>query len=352
LQDPTPWVVATALSFTVETAGKRQIRVAQARADTETRRWHLAEMLWQARSELRRALVARALAQRSVALAENEVRLNQRFLDFVDTQIRFGLGVGQDRLTALTNLARTQVQLRTSRGELTTAEAQIAAATGIAVENLPLGQLAALDLDTLPALDAGDLGALRDAGIVNRLTVRHALADYTVTEEALRMAVAKQYPDISFGPGYTYDRGDHAITLATSASIPLLHDERDAIAEALAVRSRAAAQFEAAQAQALGEIETAAARIRAAYAAFDEARDVEETANAAVSEANRRLNAGAADRGVVLTAELGLALAQRARLDALKAVTDAAGNLEDGVQRPIWPQSKLTIQRPAGSALE
>jgi outer membrane protein TolC len=352
VDDPSPWVVATALSFTIETAGKREIRIAQAQADTETRRWHLAETLWQARAELRRALVARGLAQRSVTLAENEVKLNQAFLDWVDTQIRFGVGVGQDRLTAQTNLARAQVQLRTSRGDLATAEAQIAAAAGIAIENLPLGQLASVDVDALPAPDANDAGRLRDLGIVNRLTVRHALADYSVTEEALRQAVAKQYPDLNVGPGYSFDRGDHAIHLGLSATLPILHDERDAIAEAVALRGRAAAQFQAAQSQALAEIDTAAARARAAYAALDEARSVEDSASRSVSEVERRLTAGAADRGAVLTAQLGLALAQRARLDAVRAVTDALGSLEDGVQRPIWPASNLTIQRPDGPTPE
>ena len=54
LEDPTMWVVSAALSFTLETGNKREIRVDQARADTETRRWHLAELLWLGRSDLRR----------------------------------------------------------------------------------------------------------------------------------------------------------------------------------------------------------------------------------------------------------------------------------------------------------
>jgi outer membrane protein, heavy metal efflux system len=352
VDDPSPWVVGTALSFTIETGGKRQIRLAQARADTETRRWHLAETLWQARAELRRALVARALAQRSVTLAENEVTLNQNFLDWVETQIRFGAGVGQDRLTAQSNLARAQVQLRTSRGDLATAEAQIASAAGIAVENLPLDQLAPLDIDALPEPDTNDIGALRELGVVNRLTVRHALADYTVTEEALRQAVAKQYPDVSIGPGYSFDRGDHTLHLGIGFTVPLLHTERDGIAEAVAVRSRAAAQFQAAQSQALGEIDTASARAGAAYAALTEAKGVEESARNAVAETERRLRAGAADRGVVLTSQLGLALAERASLDALRALTDALGSLEDGVQRPLWPVSRLALQRPDRSTPE
>src|SRR4029453_248465 len=110
--------IATALAFPIETAGKREIRVAQAQADTETRRWRLAEMLWLAGTEWRRAVVVHGIAQQSVALAEGELALRADYLDWVDTQIRFGLGIGADRLTALTNLARAQAQLRTAQGEL------------------------------------------------------------------------------------------------------------------------------------------------------------------------------------------------------------------------------------------
>jgi len=352
LGDPDIWAVAAGLSFTIETAGKRQIRVAQAQADTETRRWRLAELFWQARTELRRAFVARALAQQSIALAEGEVTLRQSYLEWVDTEIRFGLGIGADRLTALTNLARAQAQLRTARGDLATAEAQIAAATGLATENLPLEQLGPVAVDAVPPPEANELGTLREMGIVNRLTVRHALADYAVTEEALRLAVASQIPDVTFGPGYTYDRGDHAITIASNAVIPLLHDQRDTIAQAVDVRSRMAAQFLAAQSQALGEIDTAAARYGATYIELTDARNQESIARMTVDEVERRLMAGAADRGEVLTAQLNLAVAERVSLDALRIVTDALGSLEDGVQRPIWPTSALALQRPDSPLLE
>jgi outer membrane protein TolC len=346
LQDPTIWVVAAALNFTIETADKREIRVSQARADTETRRWHFAELLWQARSDLRKAIVARDLARQSVSLAEAELKLRADYVDWVETQIRFGIGIGSDRLTAQTNLSRAEAQLRTANGDLTTAEAQIAAATGIAIENMPLAQVMPVVTDTVPAPDSYDLGSLRDAAIVNRLSVRHALADYAVTEQALRLALARQYPDINIGPGYTYDRGDHAITVAASAVIPLLHDESDAIAQAVNIRSTAAAQFQAAQSAALADVGTASARYRAAYAPWLEAKNAETLAGNAVDEVQRRLMAGAADRGEVLTAQIGLALAQRATLDALRLVVDALGALEDGVQRPLWPVSTLVVQRP------
>jgi outer membrane protein TolC len=346
LGDPTTWVLAAALNFVIETGDKREIRIDQARADTETRRWHLTELLWQARAELRRGMAARDLANRSIALAEGELALRENYLDWVETQIRFGLGVGSDRLTAQTNLVRAQAQLRAARGELATAEAQIAAATGIAIENLPLTQLMPIVTEEVPAPQSYDLGAMRDIAIVNRLTVRHALADYAVTEQALRQALARQYPDVNIGPGYNYDRGDHAITIAASAIVPLLHDESAAIDQAVKTRSTAAAQFQAAQSTALAEVDSATARYRAAYTAWMDARNGETVAVTTRDEVQRRLMAGAADRGEVLTGDIGLALAQRATLDALKLTIDALGALEDSVQRPIFPASTLAVQRP------
>jgi outer membrane protein TolC len=182
--------------------------------------------------------------------------------------------------------------------------------------------------------------------IVNRLTVRHALADYAVTEQALRQALAQQYPDVNLGPGYTYDRGDHAITVAAGAQIPLLHDQSAAIAQAVNVRTTAAAQFQAAQSTALSDVDGALTRYGAAYTAWSDAKNGQALAGTAADEAQRRLTAGGADRGELLTAQINLALSQRATLDALKLTVDALGALEDSVQRPIWPVSRLSIQRP------
>ena len=352
LQDPTIWVISAALSFVLETGNKREIRVDQARADTETRRWHLTELLWQGRSDLRKALTARDLANMSVRLFEDELRLREDYLDWVETQIRFGVGIGPARLEAQTNLVRAQVQLRTARGDLATAEAQIAAAAGIAIENLPLPQVMPVVTDTIPAPESYDHGDLRDMALINRLSVRHALADYAVSEQALRQALAQQYPDINLGPGYTYDRGDHAITVAAGAQVPLLHDQSAAIAQAVNVRATAAAQFEAAQSVALGEVDGALTRYGAAYAAWSEAKNAQTLAVTTSEEVQRRLNAGAADRGELLTAQINLALSQHATLDAFKLAVDALGALEDSVQRPIWPVSRLSIQRPDSASAE
>jgi cobalt-zinc-cadmium efflux system outer membrane protein len=339
-----PWTMATSVGFTIETAGKRRIRSAQARAATQTLRWQFAETLWRARQEVRKALLSRQLAQLSLTLAEREVALRESFNAWVDTQIRFGAAAQPDRLAAQTSLAQAQGQLRTAQGELAAAEADLAASLGIVGENLPLAQVVPVAIDILPDPAATPPGIWRQWSVTNRLSVNHALADYEVAEQDLRMAVAKQYPDISFGPGYSYDKGDGVITLALGLTLPLFHGERAQINAAMAVRQKAAMQFEAIQAQALAEVDTALARYRAAYAALAQTRDAEAATTSAAASVERRLRMGAADRGELLTGQLAAVIGRRATLEALRTALSAFDAIENSVQRPVWPASSLALE--------
>ena len=341
-----PWTVAAALGFTIETGGKRGIRSAQALADTEARRWQLAETLWKVRAEIRAALVARTLAEDTLKLAESEAALRQSFSTWAENAFRYG-SIGQpERLNAMVNLAQSQAALRTARGEAAAADAALAAAVGVTAARFPFNEIAGPDLRAIPDPASTDLAALRHQALVNRLSVRRALADYDISEQSLRMAVAKQYPDISFGPGYIYDKGDRGVSLSLGFTLPLFHGSQAAINEALAARAKAAAQFESEQSTALSEIEIAAVRFGAAYAAWREAQSAEAASVQAAEAADKRLALGAADRSDVVAAGLARIVAERATQDALKVVLDALAALETGIQEPIWPPSTLRPERP------
>lgn len=343
-----PWILTTALDFTIETGGKRGIRATQARATTQSLRWAFAETLWRTRQDVRRALLERELAQLGLTLAEQEAALRSRYADWIETEIRFGAATQPDRLVARTSLAATQAQLRTARGDLDTADANLANALGVVGENLPVAQLVTVDLDTLPDADATPQATWRGWSVLNRLSVNHALADYQVAEQELRLAVARQYPDIALGPGYSFDKGDGVINLGIGVTLPLFHGGRAQIDQALAQRQKAARQFELVQAQALGEVEAALARYRSSHAAWQQSRQAEAAAASAATAEQRRLSLGAADRGELLTAQIAASVAQRGTLDALRAAVAALSAIEDSVQRPVWPASGLTIdQNPA-----
>jgi outer membrane protein TolC len=349
--DVSPWTVATSIDFTIETAGKREIRTDQARAQTETLQWQLAETLWAIRTQVRKAVIVRAYAQEAAALAEQEVMLRLNYQDWVQTEIRFGAVAQPDLLAAQTNVAQAENQLRQARGATAIADDGLAAALAIPTGSVPLAHVAAPPLDMLLRPERADLGTLRDIGLVNRLSVRHALANYQVTEQNLRVLIAQQYPDINLGPGYAFDRGDHLLSLSIGFTVPLFHGQDNAIAQALALRGKSAAQFESVQSQTMGEIDTALTRYRAAYASAAEAQNALGIARATVESVHRRITMGAADRGEILTAQILLVQAQRFLLDAQKASWDAIAALEDSVQHPIWPASKLAADEPNPSEL-
>ena len=347
-----PWTIAAAVGFTIETAGKREIRVAQARADTEARRWQFAETLWRAREDVRKAVLARQLAEAALALAEQEAGLRRSFTQWVDAEFRFGAVAQPDRLAAQTALTQAEIQFRSAGGDLAAADAALASSVGLAAENLPLAGIPPVAIDELPDPATLEPATLRRWGLVDRLSISHALADYAVTEQDLRMAVAKQYPDIAFGPGYSFDKGDKGVTLSLGFTLPLFHGEGAAIDQAIAARRKAATTFEAAQADALAQVDTALARYRAAFPALATARDGEAAAGRAAKAAERRLNMGDADRGEFLTAQIAWVESRRAALDAHLASFDALIALEDAIQRPVWPQSRLTVQRPDSKPAE
>ena len=335
-----PWSLAAALGFTIELGGKRGIRTAQAQFNRESLSWQYAETLWRVRQEVRKALIAQQLAERALQLSEREVELRKIFSTWVENQFNYGAVAQPDRLVAATNLAQAQAMLRTARGDLVTAHSALAAAIGITSAKLPQGEIAVLPVEALSRLDLTDAG-LRDAAVINRLSLRRALADYNSTEQALRLTVAKQYPDVAFGPGYIYDKGDRGVTLNLGFTLPLFHGSRNPIDEALAARAKSAAAFEVEQASALSALESSLAGSTAAIAALAEAKAAENASVSASEAAHRSLDKGLADRGDVVAAQLSYLVAERGTLDALRAVLSATGSIEDATQRPYWPQSAL-----------
>src|SRR6266481_8057148 len=182
-----PWTIASAIGFTIETGDKRQIRIAAATAETEARRWQLAETLWHARQDVRKAVLVLAAARQGLGLAEAERDLRRSYRDWVETQIRFGAAALPDRLAAQTSLAQAEAQLRMAQGEVATLGADLATAIGLGAGTTIT--TAPISLDPLPDPAANEPQSLHDWGLINRLNLRHALADYLVLEQALRLAL-------------------------------------------------------------------------------------------------------------------------------------------------------------------
>jgi CRISPR system Cascade subunit CasA len=196
-----------------------------------------------------------------------------------------------------------------------------------------------------PAATPDDFIDWRRDAALSRRDVLRAIADYDLAENALRLEIANQYPTVSLGPAYNYDHGVTKLPFGLSLTLPPWDLNRGAIAQAEAARAAAGRSLELAQANALAEVDTAAAALSQARKELSRTRDGDlPVAERAAAAAARSVDAGQADRvdelaarGAVLDARLNL-------LDAQHTAATAAAGVEDALRRSFDPAETAAIQ--------
>ncbi len=243
-----PWTVALALSWPFEPVAKRQARVARSRAETRLAALDLAATLWQLRQEVARAWEELALARAEEALAGEEVSGRRALLHWVETLLRFGAGSQPDVLAAQGELARAEAQAAASATAIVKAKGDLARALGLPLEGMERIQLAPAELQALPEASTFGTAELGGEAVRNRLDLDRAVAAYARAEAALAAEVAAQVPDLSLGPGLTYDQGQKKLVFGVGLSLPNPPAARAAIRAAWFARERAAGEVERVQA--------------------------------------------------------------------------------------------------------
>jgi len=104
------------------------------------------------------------------------------------------------------------------------ARATLAGAVGVSVHALDAARISLQVWTPLPPHP--NERTLRRAALLRRSDVLAALAEYAATEAALRLEIAKQYPDVHLGPGYSYDQGQDKWTIGFSATLPIFDQNR------------------------------------------------------------------------------------------------------------------------------
>ena len=154
--------------------------------------------------------------------------------------------------------------------------------------------------------------------------LRAAEAAYAASEAKLRLEISRQYPAISLGPVYEYDRVEHAIGLGLGVTIPLFDRNQGNIAAAAESRERARMRFSntllsASHAEAEARIRLdAAERILQVYRT-GAMRQVQDAADAL----EVRLRAGQADVIEMLAAQRAIGEARARVLELEETVATA-----------------------------
>ncbi len=344
-----PFIWGPALDIPIETAGKRGYRVDQASHLSEAARLAIGNEAWKVRAQVRDALLALYAARQRSMFLSRKADAAQQIVQMVMKRRAVGENSGPDVNAAVLAATQAEADLAAARSTEQDARAQLAAAIGVPVSALDGIQL---DLDefgtVLPAPPAAD--AQRDA-IFHRADLLGSLAEYAAAESALQLEVAKQYPDIHLGPGYTYDTGTHKIGFGLAGiTLPVFDQNQGGIAQAEAKRKEAAVRTAALQDTILGDLDHALTRYRASLDAVQLADSHLATARRQIDSQAAGFAAGNADRLAFTQAKADYEANAVAHLDAVIAARQAADALEDAMQRPLAPEAagneSLTGQEP------
>jgi outer membrane protein, heavy metal efflux system len=333
-----PMTIGPMIDFFIDTAGKEKYRASEAKRLAGAARWDLATAGWQVRGRVRDALLDLWAARRRVALAQTRLDLRQQLVGLLERRLAVGeadaLEVARERI----DRDKTAMALRDAEAAAEAAKTKLAAAIGLPAAALDGSRLSFGAFERGDPLAAPlDEAQLRRRALTGRTDIEAALDRYRASQAALQRAIAGQYPDLTLGPGYQYDAGTNKFGInAATAELPVFNQHQGQIAEAVAKREQAAAEFTALQAEIISAIDAAVARRNAARRALATADALFAAAERREAQVAASFRAGEIDRPTLVTAEIETATARLARFDALDKELRAVGALEDALQRPLF----------------
>lgn len=328
------WIAGTYgvdFDWTVETAGKRGRRLDVAHANVRAAAARVIDATWKARAAVRKALLELYAAEQRAKFIGDAVARQDELLKVIGERIN--AGAESRSATAQPRLLQAQLRLQAADAAkgAALARAALAEALGMSTSGFVGVKFSFAPFEGLP----GRRVAHRRAALTHRADVLAALADYAAAEGALRLEIAKQYPDLHLNPGYQLDAGENKWTVGLGLTLPILNQNRGPIREAEAKRRELAAKFNAVQAKVLADCDRAAAAVSAARAKVAVTDELLAAQAKQIESEQRLVTAGEGDKLALLAAQVERATTLTARLDALIELQAALGALEEATQAPL-----------------
>ena len=167
------------------------------------------------------------------------------------------------------------------------------------------------------------------------MDLRRLLAEYAAADEALRLELARQYPDINLGGGYSWEVEENIFQLLPIISLPLMNQNEGPIAEARAKRIEVAAEFTQLQQSIISRANSALTRYHGSLDAYAQASSSAAFSAKRLAAIQRAAELGDIDALALATIQLETVVAEQSKLTTLGSAQTALGALEDAVERPL-----------------
>jgi outer membrane protein TolC len=343
-----PWALgASSLNFPIETAGKRGYRVAQAERLADAISIGVGEAAWRVRSTVRTALLNYVIAHREYDLARAYEVASERIAQLLQERIDAGAASAPELNLALANLAAAKLKAAKAQSSVPETLNSLATALGVPISALQDVRFVWPDLEHPPDGSSLTPAHLQRLALLDRLDLRRVLAQYAAADEALKLEIARQYPDINLAGGYSWEVNENIFELLPVVTLPVMNQNQGPIAEARAKRAQVAAQFIALQDSVIAQANGVLMRYRGALAALREASRSLAFSEERLTGMRRAADLGDIDALTLATAQLETVVAEQSKLTALAGTQTALGALEDAVQRPMESGDLKSFKLPA-----
>jgi outer membrane protein TolC len=326
---------SAALDLPLSAISQRSLQTALADSRVRAARADYAARYWQLRAELRAGLRDWLLAERQSRLLQSSLADQQALAAAYRQRLREGAATPAELQQADLAALQTQRELSAAAARAGAARARLAQALGVSIAAVTGLNFAWPDLEQPAMPPVAQLTPLREQALLSREDVEHALADYDSRELELRLQLRAQYPQLTLGPGYTYDHGIRKLDFNLSLSLPVFNRNAGPIAEAEARRAAAGARLEGVQAQVLNEIDAALLALQSQLQALAQTRAQTALAAQQLEQTRTGVAAGADDRIALLNAEVVSFSSQLAELAAIDQAQQSLAALEDALRVPL-----------------
>jgi outer membrane protein TolC len=341
-----PWGIAFAPTFVIETGGKRGARIALARVRIGVAEAAIRAEAWRTVALVRREALDAITADRDL----EQARLEFGALDSLQRRLEARFAEGT---LPRAELARSAADLQLAQVGIVAAERARAAAfsavarsAGLTPELLEREGVrpdSSVPSSSCAALNAVPRDSLQRMALESRWDVGLALRRYSEAEALVRIEITRQHPDLVLGPGLFFDHG--VARWAVSFLIPSIirNRNRGPIAEVEANRGAAAAEVSRAQDNVLADLDQALSGCRRSGADLASADSLVAATQRQVELGLQAFERGETSRTDVLFLEAAVARARRTRVAAAQRATSADAELElaVGIWRtggpPRWP---------------
>jgi outer membrane protein, heavy metal efflux system len=336
-----PWLYGVALDWVVRTPGRRHLEQEISRLDTSDTRLQLMDGIWALRRDLIRALSDWESARRRVALLDRLAAVQDKLLADERKRVRAGEDSPSESVSVEQARIEIEQQQAQARAAADAAQAAAAGALGFPPDTLNALQFVWPDWGTPPTISEEDGRAARERALLSRSDLEAAIGEYSICEARFELAVKRQYPQLTLGPGYYWDHGISKFPFDLGLSMPL-NGNKGEIAEARAARDLSGKRMLALQADIYGEIAAAERAEHLARASAGTAERRLENARQQAAQSELSLHLGESNAMERVGAEI---LAIRAELEVLEMrglLQSARNNLEDVLHTPLsGPETAL-----------